>query len=114
MTKLTKARATAFTYHDRAETIKVALEAATSEKEFIRLQKRLAKTNKLIVKWRDKALNLDGLPDAATKLPPVPEVITEEYMGPLFNPKEVRDMQSEFESLMEFQGNPEPDPWRGK
>ena len=102
MTKLTKARATAFTYHDRAQTIQVAIDGATSEKDFIRLQKRLAKTNKLIVKWRNKALNLDGLPDAATKLPPTPEVITEEYMGPLFNPKEVRNMEAEFESLMEY------------
>ena len=59
----------AFKYYEQAKILQQSLDAAGSEKEFNRLQKRLNKTKKLVEKWRNKALKMDGLPNAESKLP---------------------------------------------
>ena len=97
MSKLVKYRAAAFKAWDNVKIVEDALAKATREKDFIRLQKRLNKIKKIVEKWRNKALELDGLPNAESKLPPAQEIEMEEYMGPLWTPKEAQQVGNEFE-----------------
>ena len=99
--RLVGARENANKYWKEVTTLKQALDEQPSEKSFKRVLKRLNKARKNVEKWRNKALQLDKLPNAADKLPPIEEVELEEYMGPLFSPDEVKTIGQKIEEQQE-------------
>ena len=99
MSKLVKARQQAMKYFNQANDLKFQLDKLStqpSEKAFNKAKKKLNKARANAEKWRNKALDLDKLANAADKLPPaIADVEMEEFMGPLFTPQEVATMTKE-------------------